>query len=438
MRNERSWRREQGQTIILVAISLVALLAMAALAIDVVTLFVARGEIERAADAAALAGAKAMADSGATTDSSLNGLAQVMATRVINSGGTNGILQQNLVAGRPPQLASSPTFDFTRGGNPTISVTLQQTNLPIFFARIWGTSLATVSATAVAEAYNPSGSQAILGQTVPIAPQCVKPWLLANRDPNGSGPLIDPNTGAVVPSTIVGTEFSLLSACLGQSCTDIIPPVSLPRPAPISAAQYLPALVGGGGNIGPACGAGGTAFQQSISGCDSVTYACGGTVENVQVDYSLPDPGRVGGEVENGVECLIHAAGLGEDQGQDTIDKTAFPAGPIQIRAGSSNPLIGAGSSITAGTVITTSSSIVTIPVIDTNVGIGITARVIGFLQAFIEHVDPADLGGSIEVRVAKVMVLNVSGCGSNVAGPPPGPISGGGVSPVPVRLIHQ
>ena len=46
---------ERGQTIILVAIALVSLLAMAALAIDVTTLYVARGEMQRAADAAALA-----------------------------------------------------------------------------------------------------------------------------------------------------------------------------------------------------------------------------------------------------------------------------------------------------------------------------------------------------------------------------------------------
>ena len=58
---------ERGQTILLVAISLVSLLAMAALAIDIVTLYVARSEIQRAADAAALAGAKAVADSGITT-----------------------------------------------------------------------------------------------------------------------------------------------------------------------------------------------------------------------------------------------------------------------------------------------------------------------------------------------------------------------------------
>jgi uncharacterized membrane protein len=51
-----------------VAVSLVALLGMAALAIDVVTLYVARSEMQRAADAAALAGAKAFVDSGITSD----------------------------------------------------------------------------------------------------------------------------------------------------------------------------------------------------------------------------------------------------------------------------------------------------------------------------------------------------------------------------------
>src|ERR1700733_10339080 len=60
-------RGERGQTILLVAISIVSLLAMAALAIDVVTLYVASTEIQRAADAAALVGAKAIADSGFTT-----------------------------------------------------------------------------------------------------------------------------------------------------------------------------------------------------------------------------------------------------------------------------------------------------------------------------------------------------------------------------------
>src|ERR1041385_1639825 len=74
--------RERGQTIALVAVGMVSLLAMAALAIDLTTMYVARGEIQRAADTAALAGAKAFVDSGVTTDPTnpaLQALAQQMA-----------------------------------------------------------------------------------------------------------------------------------------------------------------------------------------------------------------------------------------------------------------------------------------------------------------------------------------------------------------------
>ena len=59
MNNPRTFHRagERGITILLVAVAMIAVLAMAALAIDVVTLYVARAEAQRAADAAALAGA---------------------------------------------------------------------------------------------------------------------------------------------------------------------------------------------------------------------------------------------------------------------------------------------------------------------------------------------------------------------------------------------
>src|SRR5438045_2802649 len=126
--------RERGQTILLVAVALVSLLAMAALSIDVVTLYSAHGEMQRAADAAALAGAKAFADSGITSDptnATRQTLAQDMATTVINS-----ILPQNKIQGAAPVLVSA-TPDFTKAGNPQITVTIQRTDLPTFFARIW-------------------------------------------------------------------------------------------------------------------------------------------------------------------------------------------------------------------------------------------------------------------------------------------------------------
>ena len=52
-------KRQQGVTLLLVAIIMFVVLAMAALAIDVSTLYVAHSEAQRAADAAAIAAARA-------------------------------------------------------------------------------------------------------------------------------------------------------------------------------------------------------------------------------------------------------------------------------------------------------------------------------------------------------------------------------------------
>jgi len=126
-------QQERGQTILLVAVAIVSILAMAALAIDVVTLYVAHAEMQRAADGAALAAATAFVNSGVTSDptsTTRQSLASEMATALVNS-----TIQQNNVGGVQPALVGTPTPDFTRAGNPQITVTLQRTDLPTFFAR---------------------------------------------------------------------------------------------------------------------------------------------------------------------------------------------------------------------------------------------------------------------------------------------------------------
>ena len=57
---------EHGLTMVLVAVAMVAIIAMAALSIDVVTLYLAREEAQRAADAGALAAARVISISGIT------------------------------------------------------------------------------------------------------------------------------------------------------------------------------------------------------------------------------------------------------------------------------------------------------------------------------------------------------------------------------------
>src|SRR5438105_14753405 len=132
----RKQSQERGQTIALVALTIVTLLAMAALAIDVVTLYVAKGEVQRAADAAALVATKAFVDSGVTSDPANTSL-QTLAENMANAGIT-AILPQNKVAGVAPALANAPTSDSPLNlGNPQVTETLAGPGWPTFFPRIW-------------------------------------------------------------------------------------------------------------------------------------------------------------------------------------------------------------------------------------------------------------------------------------------------------------
>jgi Flp pilus assembly protein TadG len=400
---------ERGQTIVLVAIALVSLLGMAALAIDVTTMYVARGEMQRAADAAALAGAKAFVDSGVTTDNSVT--RQTLAQTMITSptGVINSILTQNNVSGSAPTLVAA-TPDFTRAGNPQISVTLQRTNLPTFFARIWGTKLVTVTASALAEAYNPSNAPA---GYPPIAPKCVKPILVANQDPKTAGPsqFVDPTTGAPIATNVIG-EAVTLKPCPAGSC----PPV-------VGDLQFRPAQVNPGtANLCPgSCSPPGSVYESSIDCCDSATppanqYTCGivnPTPPNPPVDTVLLDP-QLSTQTNQGLQCITN------HPSQDTLD-------PTDLSAGTGPAKITAGSGPQSGNLVTTSRSIATFPIIEDLSATPI--HVIGFLQVFVDPVTPG------VPTSTPAHILNVVGCGNSPGAGPP--VLGGGFSPIPVRLIH-
>ena len=222
MRLSSESNHEQGIILTLVAVVMLGVVgAMAALSIDVVTLYTARSEAQLAADSAALAAARVLANSGMTSDPTggLTAAAEVQRRRSRRSGGDAepGGRKEPVGDGS----SSPPVFGGTTT-NPTVTVRVQRTDLPTFFARIWGTRQLTVAASATAEAYNPSGADAGLAP-IPVAPICVKPWLLPNLSPTAAGgQIFTPATGAIADTTLLGwstttttpTTVSLSSAAL--------------------------------------------------------------------------------------------------------------------------------------------------------------------------------------------------------------------------------
>jgi hypothetical protein len=176
-------------------------------------------------------------------------------------------------------------------------------------------------------------------------------------------------------------------------------------------------------------------YAQAIAGCDqSTNYQCGVQLGNT-VDLS-ENPGSPNGDTLNGVQCLIHQKGNGGGSGEDSLAPGATPYNyPFQIQAGSSNPLV-TNVLATVGDTITSSTSIVSIPIYDTasptspptfTSGAQTTVTIVGFMQVFINSVNN---NGDVDVTV-----MNVSGCGNGlgttVSSPPLY-----GTSPVPVRLV--
>src|ERR1039457_3264327 len=164
MHLSRERKHEQGVIITLVAVFMLFVIgAMAALSIDVVTLYTARSEAQLAADAAALAGARVLANSGMPSDPTggLTGGAETLAGAVaLQVGQQSQVGGRNLVAangevvvvgfsGTPTNPCPAPNPAQT---NPCITVHVQRTDMPTFFARIWGTMKVTVTASATAEA----------------------------------------------------------------------------------------------------------------------------------------------------------------------------------------------------------------------------------------------------------------------------------------------
>jgi hypothetical protein len=515
----------------LVAIALVAIIAMAALSIDVVTLFLAREEAQRAADAGALAAARVLSVSGLTGDTTtspitwacicgsnectvgtteVSGYATVAAERAAGQSTVSGIGDNS---GIGPGCSSSnplcinvtysangsqPTSDCTTftgatagafGVNPMVTVQVIRSSLPTFFSRIWGNTGNTASASATAEAFNPSFSASYsnggpIGTITPVQPRCVKPLMVPNLDPlnpsdtctGASGNLcqsfVNVTNGQIThpgvsldgtgATGVIGENFWLEPDCNHHphgTCNLVLNPGPPPNnyqllannaantwnglsPNPAPNLSYVPgqavnpsvAVPSGVASAGQS-----KDFAPAVAGCDQTTvYQCG--VQSASspnyVDLSENPVHPIGsGDTTSAVMALIHqgSATGSQSQEQDYFNTYGeFGSTPYQILAGSNNPLV--STSLSSGSPISTSNSIVTIPIYDsTNPGVIANNQstspvtIVGFLQVFINGVD--------EYGDVNVTILNVAGCG-NGGTTPVSSTAVAGSSPVPIRLI--
>lgn len=138
---------ERGQVLVLVALAFAVFVGFAALAIDVAYMYTVRNELQRSADAGALAGASRFAEPGGVW--SPNPLDPVMVDAASRA---TYFATRDLVASTTLQ-AAEVAVAFPNDNQIRVDVTR---NAVLFFARIFGAQNRTITAYAVASAaYTP-------------------------------------------------------------------------------------------------------------------------------------------------------------------------------------------------------------------------------------------------------------------------------------------
>ena len=422
-RGVRRLRKESGVTLLMVAVGMFALLSMAIISLDVVNVYMASNQAQKTADAAALAGAEALVSSSTASNS-------VPLNSVCN--GSNGdadlraqaVAAQNTIAGVPPTTVTTSCPSTAPPHNPQIQVVVTRTGIPTFFARMWGSAASAVSATAIAEAYNPSFDPAnALPDRPPIAIHGIKPWLVNNCSTNACTQFLFfmPNHAIANGGCFIGHTLRLTTAAPSTICgpggtsaqfigLDGPTPLACPSTSAVSCSQ-----IGSG------------SYHDNIACENGYNFSNGQLVGPGQVfQVAQPQPNLQ--SLTTGTECLIHASGTGLLQGQDSF---TFTGAPVTITGGSNNP----NASLRLVNSIHRSDSVVTVPVSNCPGPCDPTAQlqIVGFLQLGIRDVTPSTTDstpGDIEA-----VILNAAGLDPASTGTP---ITGAGTSPVVMRLNYQ
>ena len=461
MNQQSTWKRHgpQGISVMIVAVAMIFILGMAGLAIDLASLYVGRSQAQRAADAAALAGAFAWTND--PTCISGNGSTITAACQSLAMQQAEAIGNQNLIAGVSPNIQDSDvTFDLSDPNDPRITVvaardTSRGNPMPTFFIKIFGVDTANVSAQATAEAFNPSGTG------IPIGVSCVKPWFFPNCDEyapadSGNSGNCAQNSNGTYPGAFVAG--SMAGGDLTVSRPDSYPtgaygePITMKPGSPGSAAapgQYdiayipntatAPTMCPACATTGSVTGGTGSAavYRMNIECCNETPVVCGPVT--VTIDST---PGNKVGPTNQGVDCLIQQSpGCGQDYLQgvsptcaptsDPPKTNEIPNYPFVIKPGANDTYAQGASSIP----MSNSNSVVAVPIYQGILQSGQnTVNVIGFMKIFLKYDDSANQG------TVYGYVLDVTACGGGAGtgtGGGSGVISSGG-STTPVRLIRS
>ena len=419
---------ERGISLLTVAGSMIVILSLAGLAVDVGALYVARSEAQRAADAGALAGATVFVTATCTTPGGTG--CSAMDTQARNE--AVSVASKNLISNQTPTIDATNDIQttYTPVNDPRITVTVHGTQ-PTFFMRIWRSTPVPISAKATAEAYNPSSNGPQVGST------CVKPFLLPNCDYNHTtgttNPLCPGTAGyfvntATTPPTIVNPG-NAPAGVIGEVMT-----IKAGDPSQAAApSQFYPVVLPPGSDppFCPTCstgssGGGAALYRSNIECCNTHIFSCGSTTLQ-------PETGNMVGPTGQGIDCLIHE-GNGNQAGEDILNTGVTP---WTITGGTNNP-----NPALVGKVIATSDSIVTMPIFDGqplcpggSCPASVSANIVGFMQIFINNEGPPN-------NPVTATIMNISAGGSTSGGGGGGggggTITGGGLTPVPIRLVQN
>lgn len=333
MRGTTMKRNEKGQVLVLVALAIFVLLGFAALGIDVGFMYSVRHELQRSADAGALAGASAFT-TGDWNDPGVKGIADARAREFAAK---DKVIQTTL------NPASEVAVSFPQLDRIRVDTSR---NADLFFARIFGMSNRLITAYAVAKA-------SVIGPTVDV--NCIKPFAIPypwaddpaygmNRDGTAPDGEYD---GSPAPGETIYTDCQGgVGLCPGTSITLKVGSPSADNNSPTgqqSSGHFFLMQ----GNVG------GDTFQGAADLRTFISTGCFPINMGLPVDLMT---GNAMGPVVQGIQALIDNA---TSQGYSTtfpsdLETNSFELGsPRVVRVVIYDPsvsIVGGGSGGTQGT----------------------------------------------------------------------------------------